>query len=233
MSGATVSIPTPDGAFTGYLARPGLSGTGPGILVLQEIFGVNTEMRRVCDELARAGFVALCPDLFWRIEPGIILTDNSEEEWGRAFELFQTFDVDTGIDDAGAAIAVLRGHAACTGKVGAVGYCLGGMLAYLTAARTDADAAVGYYGVGIENHLGEADRILAPLMLHIAGQDEYVSKEAQATIHTAVRNRGNVTLHTYEGRDHAFARVGGAHYDAADAATADARTHAFFKEHLA
>ncbi len=233
MSGRHITIETTGGSFTGYLARPGLDGRGPGVVVIQEIFGINTEMRRICDELAREGYVALCPDLFWRIEPEIMLTDNTEAEWGRAFELFQAFDVDQGVDDIGAAVATLRDHEATTGRVGAVGYCLGGMLAFLTAVRTDVDAAVGYYGVGIENRLSEIERMEARLMLHIAGKDEYVPPKAQTAITDALHNHPLVSLHQYPDMDHAFARVGGKHFDEETAATANARTLSFFQEHLA
>lgn len=233
MSGQTISIPTSAGPMSGYLARPGLTGTGPGVVVIQEIFGVNTEMRRICDELARQGFVALSPDLFHRIEPNIVLTDNTEEEWGRAFELYQAFDVDTGTDDIAAAVNALRAHEACTGKVGAVGYCLGGLMAFLTAARTDADAAVGYYGVGIQDRLAEANKIESGLLLHIAGKDQFVPPEAQTAMRSALANHPQVTLREYPEMDHAFARVGGAHYDAESAGAADAATLAFFRERLA
>ncbi|MGD2134478.1 MAG: dienelactone hydrolase family protein [Maricaulaceae bacterium] len=232
MSGRTITIPTPDGEFTGYLARPGLSGSGPGVIVIQEIFGVNTEMRRICDMLAKEGFSALCPDLFWRIEHNIILTDHTEEEWGRAFELFQTVDVDKAVADIGSAITTMRSRPECRGEVGAMGFCLGGLLAYLTAARTDVDAAVGYYGVGIQDRLAEADRIEAPLMLHIAGKDQFVPPEAQEAMKEGLKNRPNITLHSYPDQDHAFAREGGAHYDAAAAGEANARTIAFLREHL-
>ena len=232
MSGSILSIAGRGGAFTGYLARPGLTGRGPGVIVLQEIFGVNTNMRQICDDLARAGYVALCPDLFWRIEPGLSLTDATDEEWGRAFELYKAFDVDAGIEDVGAAIAALRGHEACTGKVGAVGYCLGGLLAFLTATRTDVDASVGYYGVGIQDRLGEADRISAPVMLHIAGKDQFVPPAAQKQIADGLAAHRHVTLHHYPERDHAFAREGGAHWHATDAAAANAATAAFFERHL-
>ena len=233
MSGSTFTIQTADGSFDGYLARPGVDGNGPGVIVIQEIFGVNTGMRELCDALAREGFVALCPDLFWRIEPGICLTDHSEAEMARAFELYGAVDVDQAVDDIATSIGALRGHEACAnGKVGAVGYCLGGLLAYLIAARTDVDAAVGYYGVSIQERLREADRMEAPLMLHIAEEDQFVPKEAQGQIIEALGHRAQVALHQYPGQEHAFARPGGQHYDAASADLANERTRTFLREHL-
>jgi carboxymethylenebutenolidase len=225
MSGRDITIKGSDGDFMAYQA-----GEGPAIIVIQEIFGVNAVMRDLCDWLAGEGYTAICPDLFWRIEPGIQLTDKTEAEWARAFELYQAFDPDAGLKDIAATIAHAREAGAA--KVGAVGYCLGGYLAFLTAARTDADASVGYYGVGIQNALGEATGITKPLMLHIAGKDEFVPPEAQGQIHAALDDHAYVTLHDYPGRDHAFARQGGAHFHAEDAATANARTLAFFKHHL-
>jgi carboxymethylenebutenolidase len=226
-----ITIKGPDGNFMGFLARPE-SGKGPGIVVLQEIFGVNHVMRDIAKDLAAQGYIALVPDLFWRIEPGIQITDKTEEEWKKAFDLFGKFDVDAGMKDIQAAITHLRGAEGCTGKVGAVGYCLGGQLAYLTACRTDADAAVGYYGVNIQNRLDEAKNIRKPLMLHIAGKDEFVPPEAQAQITNALKSHAQVTLHAYAGQDHAFARVGGQHYDKDAANTANTRTAEFFKKHL-
>jgi carboxymethylenebutenolidase len=219
------------GTFTGYLALPA-SGKGPGVVVLQEIFGVNAVMRAVADDLADQGYVALVPDLFWRIEPGIQLTDQSEAEWKRAFELFQAFDLDKGMADVGATVDALRAHPACSGKVGAVGYCLGGRLAYLTACRTSADASVGYYGVYIQAHLDEAKAIAKPTLLHVAEADEFVPPEAQAQIKAGLAGHAQVTIHSYPGLQHAFARVGGAHYDKAAADLANGRTAAFFKQHL-
>lgn len=225
MTGHMINITGPDGEFSAYEA-----GSGPTIIVLQEIFGVNAVMRDLCDWLADEGYRALCPDLFWRIEPGIQLTDKTEAEWARAFELYQAFDPKAGVKDIAATIT----HARSTGapKIGAVGYCLGGFLAYQTACHTDIDASVGYYGVGIQRSLADAAGISKPLLLHIAGQDEFVPPEAQAEIHNALDEHGLVTLHDYPDRDHAFARQGGAHFHDADAKTANARTLAFFKEHL-
>ncbi len=219
------------GAFDAYLALPP-GGRGPGIVLLQEIFGVNQDMRRIADWYAARGFTVLCPDLFWRQEPGIQLTDQTEAEWQRAFQLYQGLDEAKAVDDAGAALAFLRAHPACTGKVGAVGFCLGGKLAYLIATRYQTDCSVGYYGVGIENALAEIANLSGHLLLHIAEKDAYCSPEAQAKIHAALAGHARVTIHDYAGQDHAFARVGGAHYDAASAELANLRSLEFFARHL-
>ena len=229
--GETTTITTPAGSFSAYVARPA-ADKAPAVVVIQEIFGVNAVMRGVADELAANGFLAICPDLFWRIEPGIDITDKSEAEWKKAFELFNAFNVDTGVEDIAATIAHIRQDPGCSGKVGAVGYCLGGLLAFLTATRTDSDASVVYYGVNIDKFVGEAEKLHSPVMLHVAEEDGFVPKEAQAVILAALKNHAQVTLHTYPGRDHAFARKGGEHYDAKDANLADARTLTFFKTNL-
>lgn len=219
------------GSFGGYLARPS-SGKGPGIVVVQEIFGVNAGLRQMCDDWARQGFVALAPDLFWRIEPGVELTDKTQAEWQRALALMQAFDIDKGVADIEATIRMLKTHPSCTGKVGVVGFCLGGKLAYLAATRTDADTSVGYYGVGIADLLGESHAIAKPLMLHIAQEDRFVDKAAQARMHAGLDGNPRVTLHDYPGVDHAFARVDGEHRDEAAARLANQRTLEFFQRHL-
>ena len=230
MSGQDITISAKDGgAFSGYLALPE-GGSGPGVVVIQEIFGVNAVMREITDDVASMGYVALCPDLFWRQEPGIQITDQSEAEWARAFELFNGFDLDKGVDDLDATIEHLRGMDACTGKVGSVGFCLGGRLAFLTATRTGADAAVGYYGVMLEEHVSEP--LKAPVLLHIATEDGFVPKENQAKVHAALDGSGMATLFDYEGKDHAFARKGGEHYDPEAAQLARERTSEFFAAHL-
>jgi len=230
MSGTEITITAPDGGeFMGYLTMPE-SGRGPGVVVIQEIFGVNDVMRGITDSYAKAGYVALCPDLFWRQEPGIQLSDQTDEEWARAFELFNGFDLEKGVRDLDATIETLRGTEGCSGKVGTVGFCLGGRLAYLTATRTKADAAVGYYGVMLTEHLDET--INAPLMLHMATEDEFVPKEQQDEIRAALDGNDKVTIYVYEGQDHAFSRVGGAHYDKASATAARERTLDHFRVHL-
>jgi len=230
--GEMTTIRTPDGDFAAYVARPPGVDKAPAVVVIQEIFGVNAVMRQTTDDYAAQGFLAICPDLFWRIEPGIDITDQSEAEWKKAFELFNAFYVDLGVKDIAATIGHIRQHAGAAGKVGAVGFCLGGLLAFLTGARTDSDAAVGYYGVGIEKHLGEVEKLNDPLMLHIAEDDQFVPKEAQALIVASLKNHPQIEIFAYPGRDHAFARKGGEHYNAADAEKANARTLAFFRKHL-
>ena len=219
------------GNFAGYLARPA-SGTGAGVLVIQEIFGVNQVMREICDDWARAGYFALCPDLFWRQQPGIQLTDQTDAEWQRAFQLYKGFDEAKGVEDLIQSLQHLRKVPGCNGRVGSVGYCLGGKLAYLMATRSDADCNVGYYGVTIEIALSEAKNISKPLMLHIAEKDQFCPPENQAKIKQGLSLSRLTTIHSYPGVDHAFARIGGAHYDGDAANLANGRTEAFFKSYL-
>jgi carboxymethylenebutenolidase len=229
--GERTTIAGKDGTFSAYVARPA-KDQAPAVVVIQEIFGVNQVMRDVTDGLAAQGYLAICPDLFWRIEPDIDITDKSEAEWKRAFELFNAFDVDAGVGDIAATIAHIRKDAGCNGKVGAVGYCLGGQLAFLTATRTDADASVSYYGVGLENRVAEAEKLTHPLLMHIAEEDQFVPKPAQAIILAALKDHPNIEVHTYPGCDHAFAREGGEHFDAAAAKLANGRTLQFFQKVL-
>lgn len=210
------------GEFNAHLALPA-GGRGPGIIVLQEIFGVNANMRAVCDWLASRGFVALCPDLFWRLEPGLELSPEKDRE--KALAMLEKLDFAKAVDDAAAAMSLLRAHPACTKRVGAVGYCMGGRLAYELAVRYTPDAAACYYGVGIERVLGNAN---CPLMVHIAGLDKYGSPEVQKQIGSAHPD----AVRIYPDQDHAFARRGGAHYDAAAAELADLRTIEFLLQQL-
>jgi carboxymethylenebutenolidase len=223
-----MSISTRDGDdFSGYLALPE-GGSGPGIVVAQEIFGVNKVMRLVAERFAEEGYVVLVPDLFWRLEPNIDL-GYSEEDWQRAIKLMQAFDVDMGIEDMGAALDALGALPECTDGPAVIGYCLGGKLAYLTACRHSPNAAVAYYGVGIEEHLDESGGISCPTVLHIAGQDAYVSAEAIAAIEGHFEGHAQVNTFVYPEADHAFAREGEEHYHRPSALVAHSRTLACFK----
>ena len=220
-----------EGSFTAYCARP--SGTPRAtIIVIQEIFGVNAGIRRKCDKLTEAGYLALAPDLFWRLEPGIELDPDVDPQFQRALELMGKFNQDAGIRDIEATIKAARAALGGEGKVGAVGYCLGGRLAYMTAARTDADACVGYYAVGIDNLLGEKHAIANPLMLHIAGADHFVDAETQRKMHEGLDDHPKVTLCDYPGEDHGFATEFGKRRSDEAARLADQRTADFFAEHL-
>lgn len=229
---ATVSIPTleKDSEFGAYVARPG-STPKAAIIVIQEIFGVNTGIRQKCDKLAAEGYLALAPDLFWRLQPGIELDPDVEPEFQQALEWMGKFNQDAGIRDIQATIDFIREHEAIE-KVGCVGYCLGGRLAFMTAARTSIDASVGYYGVGIDGLLGEKEAIANPLMLHIPTEDGFVDKATQAAMHEGLDDHPRVTLHDYEGLDHGFATEIGKRRDERAANVADGRTSAFFAEHL-
>jgi len=229
----TVSIQTLEGdaSFDAYIARP-TQKPHAAVIVIQEIFGVNTGIRQKCDKLASEGYLAIAPDLFWRLEPGIELDPDVEAEFNRALDLMGRFDQDQGIKDIEATIHHVRREMDIA-KVGCVGYCLGGRLAYMTAARTDVDASVGYYGVGIDGLLREKHAIARPLMLHIPTEDGFVDKDTQKAMHEGLDDHPKVTLHDYEGLDHGFATEIGKRRDEEAANIADGRTSAFFAEHLA
>lgn len=217
-----------DGSFGAYVADAKRRKRTPGLLVMPEIQVKPVITGDIAESLAEDGYTAVAPDLFWRIEPGIDITDKTDAEWEKAFSYFKAFNVDKGVEDIASTIAWVRaqGHA----KVGAEGYCLGGLLAFLTATRTDIDATVGYYGVGIDTS-GEARKAQKPVLLHIAEEDGFVSKDSQTKMKAGLTNP-NYQLHSYPGRDHAFARDGGKHYHPADANKANERTMKFFEKHL-
>jgi carboxymethylenebutenolidase len=232
MQPSEIQIQTSDGAFSAYLAYPEGEGISPGIVVIQEIFGVNAVMREIADAYAQKGYLAIVPDLFWRQEPNVQLSDASQDDWNRAFELYRGFDENLGTQDLIATAEILRQLPECSGNVGSVGFCLGGKLAYLMATRSDTQCNVGYYGVNIQDNLDEAPNIENPLLLHIAEDDEYVPTEAQQQVKSALSGNSCVTLHSYPNVQHGFARAGGNHYDEAAANLANQRTLEFFEEYL-
>ena len=219
------------GEFDAYLALPA-GGYGPGIVVLQEVFGINDYIRSVAEWYAAHGFVALAPDLFWRQQRGVQLTDKGDD-WNKALAFYEGIDEDKAVDDSAATLDFLRRHTACSGRAGAVGFCMGGNLAYLLSVRFKPDCAVGYYGVSIEKSLDEVRSLTSPLMLHIAGDDKFCPPEAQRQIHAALDANPLVTIHDYPGLEHAFGRPGGEHYNAAAAELANLRSLEFLVSHLA
>ncbi|HEX8644385.1 MAG TPA: dienelactone hydrolase family protein [Allosphingosinicella sp.] len=228
-----IEIRTLEGSesFGAYLAEPE-GAPRAAIVVIQEIFGVNEGIRRKCDRWAALGYLAIAPDLFWRLRPGVELDPDVPDQFEEALGLMGRFDQDRGIQDIEAAIRAARARLSEGGKVGCVGYCLGGRLAYMTAARTDVDASVGYYAVGLDSLLHEKNAIARPLMLHIAGADGFVPPETQAKMHEALDDHPRVTLHDYPREDHGFAAEMGKRRSEEAAALADARTEAFFREHI-
>jgi carboxymethylenebutenolidase len=229
----TITIDTLDGKgrFDTYVAEPA-STPRAAIVVIQEIFGVNAGIRSKCDRLAADGYLALAPDLFWQIAPGVELDPDVPDQMQRALDLMGQFDQDAGIRNIEATIRTARGMLAEGGKVGVVGYCLGGRLAFMTAARTDVDASVGYYGVGIDGLLGEAHAIAHPVLLHIPQEDHFVDKDAQARMHAGLDDHPKVTLFDYPGEDHGFATEFGQRRSDESANLADQRTASFFASHL-
>ncbi|MDF2605061.1 dienelactone hydrolase family protein [Sphingomonas sp.] len=220
-----------EGSFKAYRADPAGTPTA-AIIVIQEVFGVNPGIRQKCDRLAEQGYLAIAPDLFWRIAPGVELNPDIPEELQRGLDLFGQFDQDAGIRDIEATIHATRTLLGGSGKIGAVGYCLGGRLAFMTACRTDIDASVGYYGVGIDGLLGEKHAIANPVLLHIAGEDGFVDKATQQKMHEGLDDHPKVTLYDYPGEDHGFATEMGDRRSPAAADLADQRTADFFAEHL-
>ncbi|KQX21525.1 MULTISPECIES: dienelactone hydrolase family protein [unclassified Sphingomonas] len=220
-----------DDEFLAYTSQP-ISQPKAAIIVIQEIFGVNDGIRIKCDQWAEQGYLAVAPDLFWRIRPGIELDPDTPDQMQEGLKLFGQFDQEAAIRDIEATIrdtrAMIDG-----GKVGAVGYCLGGRLAYMTAARTDINASVGYYGVGLDGLLGEAHAIAHPLLLHIAGNDGFVPPDVQKKMHEGLDGHPKVTLFDYPGVDHGFATTMGNRRVEEAATLADRRTQTFFAEHLA
>ncbi len=229
-----ILIPASDksGSFGAYVAKPAHADKAPGLILIQEIFGVNRNMRDWADMFAQQGYYAVVPDLFWRQERDVQLTDQSKEEWDKAFALLGGFNIDKGVEDLDATLSWLRAQAGCTGKVGTAGFCLGGRMAVLMSARTTVDASVSYYGVFLQNHLDDISKIKSPLLMHVAENDKFGPPEVRAKYEPLFKGLKNVDYHLYEGQEHAFARLGGEHYDEASAKLANDRTAAFLNAHL-
>ena len=223
MAGRTIEIAAGDGGrFNGYLAVPE-AGSGPGLVLGQEIFGINATMRATSDYFAEEGYVVLAPDLFWRLEPGIQL-GYSEEEFATAFGYLERFDIDRSIEDIGAAIEALRALPECSGDVGFMGFCLGGKLAYLTAARLDPAVSISFYGVGLPDLLGEADRIECPMVFHCPELDQWMPPEGAAKLREAFKDRTDIEIYSYPGADHGFYNGDREVYDKPSSSMAHSRT---------
>jgi carboxymethylenebutenolidase len=220
-----------EGKFAAYIARP-TALPAPAVVVLQELFGVNADIRKTCDELAEQGFIAVAPDLFWRQEPGVDLSVTSEADWQHGLRLYQAYDRDAGVRDINDTLDTVAKLPEHTGKIAVQGYCLGALMTFLTAVRCHIDAAVAYHGGDTEKYLDEVDNLSAPLLMHLGEEDEFISKAAQAEIKRALSGKPNATVYSYPGQRHAFSRHNGAHYNAAAAALANGRTSEFLHQQL-
>ena len=216
MKTSNIKVPLRDGVMGAYLAVPDGLPVG-GVVAIMEIWGVNDTMRKHAHEFAEAGFVCLVPDLFWRQEPGVELSDHNPDDAKKAFDLYYDFDYDFGVRDMEDTVKYLAGLPECNSKVGAVGYCLGGKLCYLLCCRTDIDCAVAYYGTYIEHNIREAGNLHRPFMLHMAMKDRWVQAEVNELLERRLSPNPLVTLHQYPEADHAFARHGGKPYRKAEA----------------
>jgi carboxymethylenebutenolidase len=226
-----IVIESPDAKFHAYASRPAKL-PAPAVVVLQELFGVNADIRATCDELAQRGFVAIAPDLFWRQEPDVDLDVRSEADWQHGLRLYRAYDRDAGARDIAQTIRAAVKLPESTGKVALQGYCLGALMAFITAARHEVDAAVCYHGGDTEKYLGEVRSLRAPLLMHLGEEDEFISKTAQAQIKAALAKKPNATVYSYPGQRHAFSRHNGAHYNAAAAVLANRRTTEFLHQQL-
>ncbi|WP_324698859.1 dienelactone hydrolase family protein [Novosphingobium sp. RL4] len=233
MDNASVSLTAADGgSFTAYLARPS-KPNGAAVVVLQEIFGINANIRGIADDFADEGFVAIAPDLFWRQEPNVELNPASESDRERATALLKGLDQQAAVADALVAASYARELPEVTGKVGAVGYCLGGKLAFLLAGEPGIDAAVSYYGVMIQAALDRVPAVRAKLLLHIAEDDHLCPPEAQQAIRVAADAAADrIEIMSYPGVGHAFARRDSQPFNASAAERADAATLALLRSEL-
>jgi carboxymethylenebutenolidase len=231
MSSQMIPILSQEGqSFTGYLSTP-TSGQGPGIVLIQEIFGVNNSIRAVADRLAQEGYTVLAPDLFWRLKPNVNL-NYTAKDMEEAYDYYHRFDLKHGIADLGEAVKTLRDNTGCTGKVASLGFCLGGKLAYLTAAHHNVDAAVAFYGGGIAQHLAEAKNIQCPLLMHFGAEDEMIPEEQVDEIKAAFHNRSNVEIYVYDNVGHAFYNADRSSYNPVAAELAHQRTLQFLHKYL-
>jgi carboxymethylenebutenolidase len=231
MAEITIKATDGSGEFFAYVARPKSTPAG-AVVVIQEIFGVSPAMRAITDAIADQGFLGVCPDLFWRLEPRVSLTDRTQAEWDKAMALLKAFDQDKGVEDLKATLAASRNLEGCNGRAGTIGFCLGGRMAALMAIRSDADCNVSYYGVMLEALAPGLRKVSQPLLMHIAENDKFVPREAQGAVLAAVMPNPQVEAHVYPGVDHAFARVDGQHWDGRAAAIANGRTAAFLARWL-
>jgi carboxymethylenebutenolidase len=197
-----IEIDSADGKFGAYLAIPH-TRKGPGIVLIQEIFGVNEHIRSVAEQYAADGYLVIAPDLFWRSGARIEL-GYDEAGWKRAVELMNATDVGKAQKDIELAIDALKAQPGLDGGIASIGYCFGGLLSYHTAANGLVDVAIAYYGGGIQNQLDRADEIEVPLLMHFGEQDSHIPLEAVEKIAERFDTNDNVEIVVYPEAEHGF-----------------------------
>jgi carboxymethylenebutenolidase len=224
-------VQVPGGAFDLSVWLPA-AGSGPGLLLIQEIYGVSAYIREVADDLAGLGYVVGAPDLFWRLEPGY-QADHDEEGLKRSLEMGSRFDAEQGVADAAAALAHLATLPEVGGGVGVIGFCLGGTIAYFLGAQAEPDVVVSFYGAGVPDNTDALDRISVPVQFHFGGSDPYIPRQQVARVEQATVGRPNVELHVEENAGHAFHNRKAPMFHAPEpAARAWQRTEEFLRRHL-
>ena len=218
MSSKTATITAHDGGtFSGYLALPE-SGRGPGIVVIQEIFGITRYLREACDRLAKLGYVALAPDLYWRIQPGTDLDEQQADALPNAFGMMQKLDWAQAVDDAIATVEHLRAQPETGGRAGILGFCLGGGISYFVAAQDSPDTCVSYYGSAVPDALHIAGEVHCPILFHFGTADEYIPAEKREAVVNAFASHTDHEVHVHEGAGHAFDNWNAAMFHHAEAA---------------
>jgi carboxymethylenebutenolidase len=226
MTSRSIDIQAQDGkSFKGYLSLPP-TGSGPGIVLIQEIFGVNSHIRAVADQYAKSGYVVLAPDVFWRLEPGVEI-GYGEADMAKGIGLMQKMDFGLAVQDLKSTVNTLRSLKECNGKVASLGYCMGGLLSFLSAANAGVDAAVCYYPGGVEGQLAQVEKIKCPIQIHFADKDHYIPKAAVDATKDAFGGRKTATIEVYPNVDHGFNCWERPPYNQNAAALAQGRTLSF------
>jgi carboxymethylenebutenolidase len=232
MKSESLTITSSGGSFQGYFTAPD-SASVPGVIVIQEIFGVNSHIRSVCERLTEAGYAALAPDIFWRVQPGIEL-GYTADDIAKGRELKAKMNMDEVIEDVRAAFDVLGAQPECQGqKLGIIGFCYGGLISYTAATRLDPACASSYYGGGIVEYLNEADRLSCPIQFHFGEQDAAIPLDQVEQVRKAVSRKTNAEVFVYEGAGHGFHCDQRGSYNEASAKIAWERTLSLFGKYLA
>jgi carboxymethylenebutenolidase len=247
--------------FRAHIEYPPNGAKGPGLILLHEVYGVNDSLKEVARDYARKGFVVMCPNMYWRLNPDASyrpqspneeLTDDLKRQREESYALMEGMDYNLVGPDMQTAIDYLRNDPACTGKVGAMGVCLGGRCAFLAAAETDLDAGVALYATRFKGDLPKAPDVSKPFIFIVPGRDPYVTEEektglvgiaSSSQFHVPGKlssppvanpaGNPNIATHVFPFQDHAFARVGGLHYDATCAGLAHSLATDLLKSALA